>query len=77
MVGIDNTRAMFLVAYCYITSELVASFKWVSKQITNLAFSDCPESALICGDFSKGLGAAVVAKATADLARLPPIDEVE
>jgi hypothetical protein len=32
-----------------------------------LAFYDCPEPALIIGDFSKGLGAAVAAKAAVDL----------
>jgi hypothetical protein len=77
MVGIDNTRATFPVAYCYITSESAASFKWISEQLTNLAFLDCPEPALICSNFSKGLGAAVAAKATADLAGLPPTDEVK
>jgi len=39
-------------------------------------FYDCPEPALICGDFSKGLGAAVAAKATSDLAGTVPTDKV-
>jgi len=30
VVGIDNTGSTFLVAYCYITSELAVSFKWTS-----------------------------------------------
>jgi hypothetical protein len=92
MVGIDNTRATFPIAYCYITSESAASFKWIAEQLTELAFWDCPEPTLIVGDFSKGLGAAVVAKAAADLAAevvanlaakaadgiaLEPIDEAE
>jgi hypothetical protein len=68
MVGIDNTRATFPIAYCYITSESAASFKWIAEQLTKLAFWDCPKPTLIVGDFSKGLRAAVVAKAAADLA---------
>src|ERR1035438_1192866 len=68
MVGIDNTRATFPIAYCYITSESAASFKWIAEQLTELAFWDCPEPTLIVGDFSKGLGAAAAAKAAADLA---------
>jgi MULE transposase domain len=68
MVSIDNTRATFPVAYCYITSESAVSFKWIAEQLTELAFWDCPKPTLIVGDFSKGLGAAVVAKAAADLA---------
>ena len=68
MVGIDNTRATFPIAYCYITSESAASFKWIAEQLTKLAFWDCPKPTLIIGDFSKGLGATVVAKAVADLA---------
>ena len=55
MVGIDNTGAAFPVAYCYITSESAASFKWIAEQLTKLAFWDCPEPILIVGDFSKGL----------------------
>jgi len=30
MVGIDNCGKTFLIAYCYITSELAASFKFVA-----------------------------------------------
>jgi hypothetical protein len=76
MVGIDNTGKTFPMAYCYIMSESAASFKWIGEQLTDLAFYDYPEAALICGDFSKGLGAAVAAKATADLAGTEPTDEV-
>jgi hypothetical protein len=75
MVGIDNTRRTFPVAYCYITSESAASFKWIVEQLMDLVFYDCPKPALIIRDFSKGLSAAVAAKATADLAGLKPIDE--
>jgi hypothetical protein len=41
-----------------------------------LTFYDCPKAALICRDFSKGLRAAVAAKATLDLAKTAPTDEV-
>jgi hypothetical protein len=75
IVSIDNTRQTFLVAYCYITSESAASFKWIAEQLTDLVFYNCPEPALIVRDFSKGLGAAVAAKATTDLAGLEPTDE--
>jgi len=47
--------------------ELAASFKFVAKQLSDLAFNDCPEAAVIVGDFSKGLGAACAAKAAVDL----------
>jgi hypothetical protein len=76
MVSIDNTSKTFPMAYCYITSKSVASFKWIREQLTDLAFYDCPKAALIYGDFSKGLGAAVVAKAIADLARTKPTNKV-
>jgi hypothetical protein len=40
-----------------------------------LAFSDCLELALIISDFSKRLGVAVAAKATADLEGIAPTDK--
>jgi len=67
MVGIDNCGQIFPMAYCYITSESAASFKFIAEQLTDLAFYDCPEAAVIVGDFSTGLGAAVAAKAAVDL----------
>jgi hypothetical protein len=77
IVSIDNTSKTFPIAYCYITSESAVSFKWVAEQLTDLAFyGDWPKATLICSNFLKGLGAAVGAKATADLARLEAIDEV-
>lgn len=75
IVGIDNTSSTFLVAYCYITLESAAAFKWISKQLTELCFSRCPKPKLIVGDFSKGLRVAVAAKATADLARVAPTNK--
>ena len=76
IIGIDNTRATFPIAFCYITSESAASFKWIAKQLIKLAFYNCPKLDLIIRDFSKGLRAAVAAKAVADLARLELSDDV-
>lgn len=76
MVGIANTGKTFPAVYCYITAESAASFKWIVEQLTDLCFYNCLEPAVICGDFSKGLRAAVVAKAVADLAVLEPTNEV-
>ena len=67
MVGINNTRATFPIAYCYITSESAASFKWIVEQLTKLAFQDCPKPTLIVRDFLKGLRATIIAKAIANL----------
>lgn len=76
MVDIDNTSKTFLIVYCYITLESTMSFKWIAEQLTDLAFYDCPKAALIYKDFSKGLRAAVAAKATSDLARTTPTNKV-
>ena len=66
MVGIDNCGKIFPIAYCYITSESAASFKFVAEQLTDLVFYDCSEAVIIVGDFSKGFGAAVATKAIID-----------
>jgi hypothetical protein len=47
---IDNCGKTFPVAYCYITA---ASFKFVADQLSNIAFNNCPEAAVIVGDFPK------------------------
>jgi hypothetical protein len=61
MVGITNTRKTFLLAYCYITSELAKSFDFVVGELTKYVFYDCPKAAVICADFTKGLGASIAA----------------
>lgn len=76
IVGIDNTSSTFLIVYCYITLESTASFKWIAEQLTDLAFLDCPKPTLIIDDFSKGLRAAVAAKAIADLEGIALTDKV-
>jgi len=63
MVGIDNYGKTFPIAYCYITSESIASFKFAANQLSDLAFHNCPEAIVIVRDFAKGLGAACAAKA--------------
>ena len=75
IVGIDHTGKTFPMAYCYITSESAALFKWITEQLTDLAFYNCPKLAIIVGDFSRGLSAAAAARATADLAGIEPTDE--
>jgi hypothetical protein len=67
VVSINNYRKTFLIAYCYITLESAASFKFVTNQLSDLAFNNCPIAAVIVRDFSKGLRAACVAKAAVDL----------
>lgn len=61
IVGITNTRKTFPLAFCYITSELAKSFDFVGGELTKYVFYDCLEAAVICADFTKGLGAAIAA----------------
>jgi hypothetical protein len=42
MVGVDNTGSTFPIAFMFITSKSAKSFTFASKQLTNLAFYDCP-----------------------------------
>jgi hypothetical protein len=61
MVDITNTRKTFPLVYCYITSELAKSFDFVAEELTKYVFYNCPEAAVICADFTKGLRAAIAA----------------
>jgi len=63
MVGITNTSKTFPLAYCYITSESAKSFDFVVRELTKYVFYNCPEAAVIYADFTKGLGATIVAYA--------------
>jgi hypothetical protein len=65
------------MGYCFITSKLVASFKWIGEQLTNLVFYNYPKPAIIYRDFSKGLRVVVVAKATTDLMGAKITNKVE
>ena len=69
MVGIDNTGHTFPMAFMFITSESAKSFKFANECLTDLCFYNCPQPSLICGDFSKGLGAAVAKQAAKELAQ--------
>ena len=69
MVGIDNTGHTFPMAFMFITSESAKSFQFANECLTDLCFYDCPQPNLICGDFSKGLGAAVALQAARELAQ--------
>ena len=66
IVGITNTGKTFPLAYCYITSESANSFDFVFGELTKYVFYDYPEAAVICVDFTKGLGASIVARALRD-----------
>jgi len=66
MVGITNTSNTFLIAIAYITLESAESFEFVQHELTKYIFFDCPKAAVIVADFTKGLGAAIVAKAKQD-----------
>ena len=62
MVSITNTGKTFPLAYCYIISESAKLFDFVGGELTKYVFYDCPEAAVICVDFTKGLGAAIAAR---------------
>jgi hypothetical protein len=66
MVGITNTGKTFPLAYCYITSESAKSFDFVAGELTKYIFYNCLEAAVICADFTKGLGAAMAARSLRD-----------
>jgi hypothetical protein len=75
MVGIDNTGHTFPMAFMFITSESAKSFKFAGECLTDLCFYNCPQPSLICGDFSKGLGAAIAAQAAKDLVKDIEVDK--
>ena len=62
MVGITNTSKTFPLVYCYITSESAKSFDFVVGELTKYVFYNCLEVVVIYADFTKGLGAAIVAR---------------
>jgi len=76
IVGINNCRKTFPVAYCYIILECAASFKFAADQLSDLAFYDCLKAAVIVRDFAKGLRAACAAKVAVDLSLTEIIEEL-
>ena len=69
IVGIDNTKHTFPMAFMFITTELAKSFKFIRECLIDLCFYDCLQPSLIYGDFSKGLRAAVTAQRAKDLVK--------
>jgi len=63
MANITNTRRTFQLAFCYITSESAKSLNFVGKELTKYVFYGCLGAAVICGDFTKVLGASIAARA--------------
>ena len=66
IVGITNTRKTFSLAYCYITSKSAKSFNFVVGELTKYVFYNCLKAIVICANFTKGLGASIVAWALCD-----------
>jgi hypothetical protein len=56
--------------------KISSFFKRIREQPTDLAFYDCPKAAVIYEDLSKGLRAAVAAKAASDIAGTTLTDKV-
>jgi len=75
IVSINNRGKTFLVAYCYITLESAASFKFVADQLSDLVFYNCLEVAVVVGDFLKGLAAAITVKAAVNLNLIEVVEE--
>jgi len=59
IVGITNTFKTFSIAFCFITSESTEAFEFVNTQLKELMFYDRSGPAVIVGDFSKDLDAAM------------------
>ena len=55
------------MAFIFITTELAKSFKFTRECLINLYFYNYLQLSLIYSDFSKGLGAAVIAQRAKDL----------
>ena len=60
LIGTTNLGRSFPVAYCFISSESAEAFTFMWACLKELFFyDDCPGPAVILGDFSLGLGAAM------------------
>lgn len=67
IVGIINTKKTFPLIYYYITSKSTKSFDFVIRELTKYIFYDYPKAAVIYANFTKGLGATMVARALRDI----------
>lgn len=52
---------MFFIIFCFITSEITASFDFMEQQLNNPFFYNCPYLKVIYSDLAKRL-ALVIAK---------------
>lgn len=60
LIGTTNLGRTFPIAYCFISSESAEAFAFMWACLKELFFyDDCPGPAVILGDFSLGLGAAM------------------
>jgi hypothetical protein len=75
VVGIDNCDGPSCILLYYL--RISSLFKFVTDQLSDLAFDGCPEPTVIVGDFSKGLGAVGAAcaaeAALAEMINEPPV----
>jgi hypothetical protein len=62
-VGIDNTGVTFPFLYAFFTSESARIIRFLLTILQDHFFYDCPRFAVMAGDFSKGLSAAMAQKA--------------
>lgn len=64
LLSVTNTMSSFPVAYTFISSESAEAFKFINAYCKELFFwDDCPGPAVMLGDFSLGLSAAMIKKA--------------
>jgi hypothetical protein len=66
VIGIDNTGKTFSFLHSFSLNEAARTFEFLMKIWETHFFYDCPGPAVIAGDFSKGLTAAVARKAAQD-----------
>jgi hypothetical protein len=62
IIKINNTNKTFLITFIYYITKSAKTFKFVSKQLINLAFYNYLKATVICKDFSKDLSTVVKLK---------------
>lgn len=63
LVMITNTNTTFPVTYCFVASESAETFMFMYDCMRDLFFYDnCPEPAVLLGDFAAGLIASMTKK---------------
>jgi len=76
LVGINNYKKTFPIAFYYITFKAVVSFRFITDELTDLAFYNYLKLDVIVRDFFKGLRAACAVKAAFNLSLTKIIKEV-